>query len=106
MIEMPTAIWITVQERRRPQTRGIKMPNGENSTTLPLALRRQNARAGEPSARVAEVQVSDVRFGWRSIPIAASAARRELWLGMRVAAARPERYTTKVRSRISRGNER
>ena len=89
--ETAMAICIPLQKRRRLQTKGIKMPSGKKSITLPLALCTQNARAVEPLGRVAEEQVSDARLGWRSIPGAASATIRELWLGMSVAAARPER---------------
>ena len=67
------------------------MPSGIKSKKLPRAFRTQNACAVEPLGRVAEEQVSDARLGWRSIPAAVSATRRELWLGMSVAAARPER---------------
>src|SRR5438046_10681120 len=101
--ERAIAICIPLQKRRRLQTRGIKMPSGIKSITLPLALCTQNARAVEPLGRIAEEQVSDARLGRRSIPTAASAAKRELWLGRSVATARPESETTKGRTRMSRG---
>ena len=46
---------------------------------------------GRTPGQVAEEQVSDARLGRRSIPAAGSADRRELWLGVSVAEARPER---------------
>jgi len=91
LIESAAAISITLQKRRRVHTSGIKIPRGKKRIRLPFAFSTQNDCAGEPLGRLAEEQVSDARLGRRSIPIAALAADRELWLGMSVATARHER---------------
>jgi len=89
--ETAIAICIPLQKRICLQTRGIKMPSGKKSKIFPAALYIQKNRAFEPLGRIAEEQISDARLGWSSIPTVASAPKRELWLGVSVAAARPER---------------
>jgi len=81
------AISIAFQNRRRGQARGSKKPRGMNSNTFPFALYMQKKRALEPVGRLGEEQVSDARLGRSSTPVVAI----EPWLGVSVAAARPER---------------
>ena len=89
--ERAIAICIPLRKRRRLPTRGIKMPSGKKSITLPLALCTQNARALEPLGRFAEEQISEARLGRSSSRPLPWAIKRELRLGVSVAAATPER---------------
>lgn len=89
--ERAIAICIPLKKRRCLETRGRKMPSGKKSITLPRAFCTQNARALDPLGRNAEEQVSDARLGRSSIRPLPSAIKRELRLGVSVAAATPER---------------